>query len=211
MSKKNIEYLGAYDHEGRLRKVRERKRLLEEIKTYSKKHNDANLAVRVVHLFLMNKMGELYIVKRGDKDENPFLYDKTLGAHMIHGEAYDIGLKRECFEEFELETAIVEPEAYKWVIKKTNLYEKAAITKIALDPWFKSVRKMKKEEPWVKRHRVQTYVGMYEGALRYLDGEAINLKMITLDNLEKEIISQPEIYTPDLVDLVSRYRPHLLL
>src|SRR3989338_4113825 len=205
-----IEYIEAYNHLGQLMKIKEKDRLLAEIKRYSKKHGDANLAVRVVHLFLMNMVGELYIVKRAKKDENPYLYDKTLGAHMKRGETYDIGLQRECLEELELDTTIVEPDNYQWVTKKTNLQTIAVIKEIAFDPWYRSVRYVKNEEPWVKRHRVKTYIGMYEGVLRFKDGEAIDVKMITLDNLKKELISNPNIYTTDLNDLVQRYKPHLM-
>ncbi len=210
---KEREYLEAYDQNGQFKKVAERTRLLREIKAYSLLHGDAKYAVRVCHLFLMNSAGELYIIQRAKKDENPYLFDKTLGAHMVKGETFDVGLQRESGEELGIKAKIVMNGTYQWAVRHTDLEEEAVITEFAYDPWYKSVRKNRDGTEWVKRHHVKNYVGIYNGELttkNFIDGEALQLKLITLNDLEAEIKATPEVFTHDLIDLVSRYKPHLL-
>jgi len=93
------ELLHAYNQWGRIVKTQERSSLLQEIRDYSYKHGDANLAVETIYLVLSNSNGELYVVRRGDKPENPNRFDKTVGGHVHVGETAFSTLYREAREE----------------------------------------------------------------------------------------------------------------
>ena len=105
---KTIELLNAYNQSGTLIKTQERESLLEEVREHSYKHRDANLAVETFYLILANSNGDLYIVKRGDKSENPNKYDKTAGGHVISGETPITALQREAYEEIGVGVALTD-------------------------------------------------------------------------------------------------------
>ncbi len=92
---KSPELLNAFDAKGNIIKVEERKCLLDEIQENSYRTGDAHLAVEAIYLILFNSAGELLIVQRGDKPENPWLWDKTVGGHVKAGETFDATLYRE--------------------------------------------------------------------------------------------------------------------
>jgi len=71
-----------------------------------------NLIHRGIHVFILNKKGELLIQRRSlKKDDRPGYYDASIGAQVLSGESYEQAAIREAKEELGLQ------------IKKTELRE----------------------------------------------------------------------------------------
>jgi 16S rRNA (adenine1518-N6/adenine1519-N6)-dimethyltransferase len=63
-----------------------------------------NLRHRAVHLFIFNRIGELFLQKRsGWKDRHPLLWDSSAAGHVEAGEDYDQTAARELKEELGVE------------------------------------------------------------------------------------------------------------
>lgn len=199
------ELLHAYNQKGDLVKTQERKSLLKEVRDYSYVHGDANLAVPVFHLMLVNPKGELYIVQRGDKPENPLLYDKTVGGHVKAGESYVASLIREADEEIGVHAIITNMMDYRDIVNTTDLTKHAVIRAVDFDPWSKSIRGVKGGNPWTKRDRAVTFVGTYDGPVVYKDGEAVGYTLITPEKLREEMKKRPGGFTFDLEAILTKY------
>lgn len=67
-------------------------------------HNGSKLLHPVVHLHIINRMGELYIQKRSmHKDLLPGRWDTAVGGHIDYGELLEAALYREAGEELGFE------------------------------------------------------------------------------------------------------------
>jgi isopentenyldiphosphate isomerase len=200
-----MELIGAYDKKGNLIKIEERRDLLKEIEEYSKIHNDANFAVPVIYLMLKNSQDQFYVVKRGNKKENPFCYDKTVGGHITINESPYSNLYRETKEEIGVEILLTTPYYYQDLVNQTNTEKYAVVKQVDLDPWFKSVRKTKNNSSWVKRHRAYIFTGIYDGPISFEDNEAIDYKLFSKMDLLKEIEKKPHLFAADLEMLLKNY------
>jgi isopentenyldiphosphate isomerase len=203
------ELLNAFDREGKVLKVEERSRLSLEIRAHSELHGDAHVAVECIYLMLANSAGQLYIVQRADKPENPWLWDKTVGGAVKAGESANQTVLREASEELGITALLIEPIEYGRAITKTDLHAQAVIRQIAFDPWLRSERVAANGERWFKRHRTTVYAGRYDGAVRFADGEANDLKLLTVDDLCTAMAKEPDTFTWDLRVIIERYAAEL--
>jgi 8-oxo-dGTP pyrophosphatase MutT (NUDIX family) len=199
------ELLHAYNQWGRIVKTQERSSLLQEIRDYSYKHGDANLAVETIYLVLSNSNGELYVVRRGDKQENPNRFDKTVGGHVHVGETAFSTLYREAREEIGVQVILVDLFGYPQAAYAIDTTQFAVVRPINYHPWMKSIRYVKDGEPWVKRHKVTIFAGRYDGPVQFIDGEAVDLQLIHRDKLPDRIKKSPDQFTYDLEVLLRNY------
>ena len=66
-----------------------------------------NLRHRAVHLFILNRRGELFLQKRSRwKDRHPLLWDSSAAGHVEAGEEYDQTAMRELREELGVSTEL---------------------------------------------------------------------------------------------------------
>jgi len=66
-----------------------------------------NLRHRAVHLFIFNRLGELFLQKRSRwKDRHPLLWDSSAAGHVEAGEEYDTTAARELNEELGVGTEL---------------------------------------------------------------------------------------------------------
>lgn len=203
------ESLNAYGPDGKIVKTQERKPLLAEIRKSSEETGDAPLSVDCIHVMLSDARGKLYIVQRADKPENPFLFDKTAGGHVSVGESHDETVLRELKEELDIDAVLVSSEAeYAELLKTIDLTRQAVIKKIDAKFWHKSVRKVK-DGAWVKRDNPHVYLGVYEGEVRYADGEAQDLIKQNRDELKTALAANPEGFTYDLGEIIDMYYDQL--
>src|ERR1700738_1476764 len=67
-----------------------------------------NLRHRAVHLFIFNRLGELFLQKRSRwKDRHPLLWDSSAAGHVEAGEDYDATAARELEEELGVTAELV--------------------------------------------------------------------------------------------------------
>jgi 8-oxo-dGTP pyrophosphatase MutT (NUDIX family) len=199
------ELLHAYNQWGRIVKTQERSSLLQEIRDYSYKHGDANLAVETIYLVLSNSNGELYVVRRGDKPENPNRFDKTVGGHVHVGETAFSTLYREAREEIGVQVILVDLFGYPQAAYAIDTTQFALVRPLDYHPWMKSIRYVKDGAPWVKRHKVTIFAGRYDGPVQFIDGEATDMQLIPKNELLDRIKKSPDQFTYDLEVLLKNY------
>ena len=200
-----MERVNAFDHDGNVVRSGERIQLNQEIRRHSKQHGDAHIALECVYLMLVNGAGALYIVQRAAKSENPWLWDKTVGGGVRAGDTADQTLVREAAEELGIIAVLVSGAAYARRVAEADLQTHAIVRQIGFDPWFRSERVAPDGERWVKRHRVTLYAGRYDGPVRFADGEANAMRLMTLEELRSAFSSRPAEFTLDLRAIVERF------
>ncbi len=73
-------------------------------------HGDPSLIQAVVHLYLFDDRGRLYLQKRSAlKDTYPGCWDSSVGGHLAPGESPEQALAREAREELSLEVSSTQP------------------------------------------------------------------------------------------------------
>lgn len=200
------ELLKAYNRDGSVLKVGERKALLAEMRSVSEKTGDAPFSVDVVHVLLKDKVGNLLIVQRAQKPENPNMFDKTAGGHVAYPESHDESFLRELGEELSVGATISRTlEAYRRDLTETDLTKKAVVRKVAESFWHRSDRVLSEKEgggTWLKRDNPHLYVGRYDGGVRFKDCEAKDIIRPSVDGLTRLMAEKPAEYTYDLKELV---------
>jgi hypothetical protein len=214
-----VEYLHATDRHGHYVKTAERTALLAELRDYSRRHGDAPLAVPVVHVILMNSAGLLRLVQRGDKPENPFMWDKAVGGHVVWDdprlprEAFDANLRKEVAEEVGIQDLLLATDIFQFrqqLLSGTlNFQAQALLRLIDLDPWQAGISRVRQGEPWLKRQYVATYVGIFDGPFVFMDGEAQAERTISKRDLMMDVLEQPWLYADGVRTFMQRYY-HLL-
>jgi isopentenyldiphosphate isomerase len=67
-------------------------------------HSDPSLLHRVVHIFVFNEAGEVFLQKRSlAKDIQPGKWDTSVGGHVALGESVEAAARREMIEELGLQ------------------------------------------------------------------------------------------------------------
>jgi isopentenyldiphosphate isomerase len=94
------ENLEIYDLDSNLLGIQDRKDFYKEIKSEFAEKGKISRKVKSIRFMLMNSSGRIYLQKRSKiKEENPGLYDKTVGGHVSAGDSFDMTAIRECAEE----------------------------------------------------------------------------------------------------------------
>lgn len=213
-----MEYLDAFDKTGKKIKTAERKQLLNEIKGYSFEHGDCILAVPAVNLLLAHPEKGVYLVKRANKAENPYMWCKTVGGHISSGESPDETLVREAKEEINTEIVIANSiDDYFEKISKDPLTERAVVRKIDFNPWFGSYRLDRDTgKKWMKRSVLHIYAGRLRKPLDFTDatdavnfsdglGEATAYKIWNKAELQDLLAKGDPRFTHDLFILMRDY------
>ncbi len=201
------EYINYYDREGNLLGTDERKKVLKRQEKESRETGDTTIVVNCIMLFLFDTNGQVYISKRANKPENPYLWDKSVGWHVIAGADFDKTVIKELDEELEIEADIVSDDLslIEHIHNPIELTQKAIIKKIWEITNYTSKRTTREWDSWNKRMNVGLYIGVYNGGTNFKDGEVENIELIPLTDLEKEINMNPEIYTDDILKLIKEY------
>ncbi|MBF0284776.1 MAG: NUDIX domain-containing protein [Magnetococcales bacterium] len=215
------ERLFATDRFGRLVRIGERGELLREIRAHAELHGEVPYAVAAVHLMLLTPGGLLRLTRRGDKPENPFLWDKTVGGHVtappgavaLTREVFDDNLRRETAEEIGLESLIIAQDALhyrEWLHSGTlDLTQTALVRLIDVDPWQASLRRDREGRVWLKRGHIAVYAGVCAAPFRFADGEVIDQREEDPALLRAALVEEPWRCTDDMRVMLERYF-HLL-
>ncbi|MEO5347246.1 MAG: NUDIX domain-containing protein [Magnetococcus sp. YQC-9] len=213
------EWLHATDRLGRFVKTEERVSLLAEIREHARTHGDAHLAVPVVHIILLTSTGQIRLVQRGNRPENPYMWDKAVGGHVVTENplldraAFDTNALKEMREEIGVENVVIAADDLLFhQLRHAEGYDpcsQAIIRLIDHDPWQGSVCRVRGGEPWLKRHNVCVYAGVFDGAFQFTDGEAINHRLVSRADLMDELLASPWKYADGTRIFMQRYY-HLL-
>jgi len=203
------ESLEVYDMKGKLLRVQDRHKFYKEIKKEFAKKGSISKKIKTIRILLMNSNGRIYLQKRSNlKHENAGLYDKTVGGHVTAGDSYDMTVVRECAEELGFPAAILSKKEFDRAVKVTDLSIIGIFRKVDYTSHFLSVRKTKDGE-FIQPVMGSFYVGYYDGAIRFVDGESSGIEVFSIKELEDDIKRNPDKFTEDLKVMIKRHKKFL--
>ncbi len=207
---KQDETLEIHDLKGKLIAVQPRKSFYEEIKKEYKTKGKISRQVKTIRLLLLTSTGKIFLQRRShSKDENPGMYDKTIGGHVKAGHTWYITVLQECYEELGFPAAILTEEDFRKAIASTDLSVIGLFRQVDYIQNFLSTRKTK-SGIFTQPHMTAIYIGYYDGPIRFHDGESVGVEIFTLAELEKELKAHKEKFTEDLKFMIEKYRKYLV-
>lgn len=149
--------------------------LMEKLEAHQK-----GLLHRAFSVFLFNKKGEMLLQKRANtKYHSPNLWTNAVCSHPRNGESYKNGAMRRLNEELGISTEIEE---------KFHFIYKADVGK---NLW---------------EHELDyVFVGIYEGIFNLNPNEVSETRYISLVDLQKEILSNPDNFTEWFKIILNKY------
>jgi 8-oxo-dGTP pyrophosphatase MutT (NUDIX family) len=204
------EMLEVYDLKGNLLRLEERSRYYKKIKEEYSKKGKIKTQVRGIRLLLMNSQGRIYLQKRSKhKEGNPGLYDKTIGGHSSAGESQNLTVIRECAEELGFPAAVLSSEEFDKATKVTDLNIIGIFKSVDHINNFKSIRTSKNKKMFTQPWSSSFYIGYYDGAIRFADGESIGIEVFSLKELKQELKENPDKFTEDIKFMIKKYEKYL--
>jgi len=205
------ELLEIYDLNGKFLCVKERKKLYSEIRKEFAETGKITKQVRGIRLLLLNSSGRIYLQKRAKhKKENPGLYDKTVGGHVSAGTSYDMTLVKECSEELGFPAAVLPATEFSTAVNSVDLTIVGIFKQIDYITPFMSTRISKDGTKFIQPWMNAFYIGYYNGAIRFADGESSGIQVYSLDELKEELEEKPDEFTEDIKFMVNTYEPYLV-
>jgi len=207
--KKNIEKLEIFNLKGKSLGVKNRSTFYLEIKKEFLKTNKISKKVKSIRLLLMNSEGRIYLQKRSNiKEENPGLYDKTVGGHVLPGESWNTTVVRECAEELGFPAVILNDE-FNNAVRTIDLKIIGIFKQVDEITNFESVRIDKNENKFIQPYISAFFIGYYDGAIRFVDGESSRIEVFSLKELEDEIKYNPSKFTEDIKFMITNYKKYI--
>jgi isopentenyldiphosphate isomerase len=205
------EKLEIYNLKSELIKIQDRKKFYKEIKEEYKKTGKITKKVKTIRLLLMNSKGKIVLQKRNStKEENPNLYDKTIGGHVEEEDSYELTLIKECSEELGFPVSVLKEQDFSRAIKKTDLRIIGIFKEMDYDDKFMSERIIKGTKKKIIQPVMCTfYVGYYNGPIQFIDGESSGIQLYTLDELKQEMKTNPNKFTNDIKVMIKKYSKYL--
>jgi len=200
------EKLEIYDLNSELIGIKDRKKFYTEIKNEFKETGKITKKVKRAGLLLMNAKGKIVLQKRNlSKNENPGLFDKTIGGHVEEGDSYELTLIKECSEELGFPVSVLSKEDFLRAIKKTDLRIIGLFREVDYQSNFLSTRISQNNKKFIQPYMQTSYIGYYNGPMQFIDGESSGIEMFYLDELKKEIKDNPNKFTEDLKFMIKEY------
>ena len=201
------EYIDYYDRKWNLLGTDEREIVVAHQEKQARETGDTDIVVECIMLFLFDTNGQVYISKRANKRENPYLWDKSVGWHVVSGDCFDKTVAKELDQELGIRADIVaDDRAFLESIRDPiELTKKAVIKKIKEIRNYQSKRTTREGDSWNKRMNVALYIGVYNGGTNFKDGEVKDMELVPLTELEEKIRMNPEKYTDDILKLIQEH------
>lgn len=200
------ELLEVYNLDGALLGIEDREVFYDEVRKEFKEKGEISKKVKTIRLLLMNSLGRIYLQKRSElKDENPNLYDKTVGGHVTFGNTYELTVVKECAEELGFPATVLPEKDFEQAIKSIDLKIIGVFKKVDEIEDFKSVRILKNGGKFVQPYITTIYIGYYDGAIRFADGESSGVETFSIEQLKKDIADNPNKFTEDLKFMIEKY------
>lgn len=205
------ELLEVYDLEDKFIEVKDRNDFYSEAKKEFAEKGKIIKKVKTIRCLLMNSNGRIYLQKRSNlKNDNPGLYDKTVGGHVFASDTYDMSAIRECAEELGFPMAILNSQEFEKAIKTTDLSIIGIFRKVDYVSNFISKRTLKNGDNFIIPYMTNIYIGYYDGAIRFIDGESSGIEVFSLDELKENIKNDPSKFTEDVKFMVEKYEKYLV-
>jgi len=205
------EQLEVYDLQNNFLGVQDRNQFYSEIREEFAQTGKITRQIKAIRLLLMNSQGRIYLQKRSKyKNENPGVYDKTVGGHVSAGQTYVTTVVKECAEELGFPTTILSKEEFDQAITNTDIGIIGIFKKVDHISNFKSIRIKKEGDKFVQPYMTSIYIGYYDGAIRFVDGESSGIEVFSLEELKEDIKNNPEKFTEDIKFMINKYEKYLV-
>jgi isopentenyldiphosphate isomerase len=200
------EKIETFDLKGNFLGAVDREKFYSEIKREFEKNNKISRKIKSVRILLMNSKGRIYLQKRSKlKNENPGLYDKTVGGHVLLNHTFDMTVVRECAEELGIPASILTEKEFEKALSTTDLGVVGVFKKMDNEENFMSVRVTINSKKFVQPYMTSFYIGYYDGAIRFIDGESTGIEVFSLKELQEEIKKNPGKFTEDIKFMIRKY------
>ena len=205
------ELLEIYDLRGNPLGVQARSSFYEEIRQEFTTNGSITRQVKIATGFLLNSRGGIYLQKRSlDKQENPGLYDKSVGGHVLAGMPFELTLVLEYAQELGAPVAVAaSPHEFDVAVKSMPLSLVGICSRVDYVAPFNSVRINQDGSKINIPFMNQVFVGYYDGSIRFIDGESRAIEVFTAGQLKDQIRLNPNLFTEDLKFMVEKYEHHL--
>ena len=204
------EILDIYDLDGNHIGAQDRKKFYADVRKELSKTGKTTKQAGWVQLILMNSKGNILLQRRSKKkNDNPNLYDKTVGGHVNAGHTDAITMVRECAEELGIPSVVVNQEEFYDAVTHTDLEVVAVLKKVEDLNAYISERQSS-DESYQLPAKVSRYIGYYDGSIQFRDAEASGVRFFELNDLKNEIDSRPEHFTWDIKKMVESYEAILI-
>lgn len=206
-----MELINYFDTNGEFVGTMERKQFYKEQTLFYKKNKKFEYKVPTVRCFLLRSDGKIILQKRSNqKSQNPGLFDKSFGGHVIAGNSFNTTLMKESIEELGNAAYIVPANEFRNIVKTIDLNVAAVVKEVDYVETFISTRKLKNGDEIVQPLMSAIYVGYYDGPVRFSDNESMGVEMLSLEELKKELKENPEKFTKDVEMMVKAYSRFLV-
>lgn len=139
-----------------------------------------NLIHRAVHVFVLNRNGDLWLQKRSlRKDKNPGLWDSSVSGHLDAGEDYATAAVRELEEEIGIQA-----------INGESLKEMAVLKPCEQTGW----------------EHVRLYVTEHPGSVHYPAAEIESMMPFPISEIEAWANNRPEDFSPVFLLMFRKWR-----
>jgi isopentenyldiphosphate isomerase len=204
------EKIEIFDLKGNFLGVEEREKFYSEIRKEFGKKKQISRKVKSVRIILMNSKGRIYLQKRSKlKNENPGLYDKTVGGHVLQSHTYEMTVVRECAEELGIPASVLSEKEFEKALSTIDVGIVGVFKKVDFDPNFMSIRITKDSKKFVQPYMTAFYVGYYDGAIKFVDGESTGIEVFSIQDLVEEIRKNPGKFTEDIKFMIKKYKKFL--
>jgi len=205
------ESLDVYSLEGEFLGVQDREEFYAQMRQEFLETGSVTKKVKTIKVFLLTTKGRIYLQKRSKtKKENPGLYDKTVGGHVVSGDSFALTAVKECAEELGFPVTILEDEDFSRAVQSVDLQILGVLKKIDHVTDLPSVRMNADGTSFTQVYIDDVYLGYYDGAIRFSDGESSGIETFSLLELESEIAKNPDKFTEDLKGMVLKYKDLLV-
>jgi len=204
------EQLEVYDMASNLLGVEPRQKFYDEARADGRKTGFINKKLKGVRLLLMNSHGRIYLQKRSKaKMHNPGYYDKTVGGHVTAGDSFDLTIIKECAEELGFPMSVLPSEEFNNAICNTDLSVVGVCHALEYVDNYEVHNDY--DETMIKQTFMNTtYIGYFDGAIRFVDGESCGIEVFSLEELEHDIQENPNKFTEDIKSMITKYRDQLV-
>ncbi len=183
----------------------------EQVKEY-KKTGKPSRACDIVDIIIFNEAGEMFIQKRSNqKAHNAGLLDKSIGGHVVYGDATDYTVMVETVQELQVPSIVLRNDQdYTKTLKILKDYLNTVAVIKHVDTKIFHLEKVIKDEKIAIANKVHLYFGIYGGRVKTVDQEAKGILQYTLEGLEHEVEKFPEMFTYDLRFFIKEYRQEIV-
>ncbi len=200
------EYLEVYDRYGNYLYTKSREEYYSDCRLQYSENGFISTQIRHVRLLLMNTDGRIYLQKRsGSKGENAGLWDKSIEGHVPEGAEFDTAMIRECAEELGFPAVILRDREYERAVDQMHLEIIGILRPIDIRNFWISRRTSGQGGVIELPLNVATYVGYYNGHVKFVDGESSGLAVYSPGELRVELAEHRALYTNDLLDMMEDY------